>query len=274
MPAWEREPGELPSPTFVPVGAAHAALAGTFVFPSQLLERMQIGRERCPHRAGPVEQTVTPWASALEPPPAIASNSSFLGQLPLGGIGHRQPTLQKATESSSFERKSLLLPVSSPQSSAAAQKITDQHNVKLVLVPLDRLLAFDDAFQTQHGDIMVMEARGRDVLFLFWKGPQPGHLVNEVHRRAIFEINDCVRGGRRAKFSREILHSHVFAWRKIDPDVHVHCVRHHTLRDGGGHPDQRVLDALGFDGFQKPDERRFRSNMSHRSCGVAARPSA
>lgn len=32
MSAWEREHGELPPPTFVPVGAAQAVLAGTFVF--------------------------------------------------------------------------------------------------------------------------------------------------------------------------------------------------------------------------------------------------
>lgn len=122
--------------------------------------------------------------------------------------------------------------------------------MQMVLFPTNSSLASAYAFELEHRYEAAMQRQADGVLHLSREGLESRYFVNEVYRRSIFQIYDCVGGERGSDLLSNSLDYHVPTSGQIDPKVHVESRSHHALRNGSGHPDQDELDAFLLKGRQ------------------------
>ena len=141
-------------------------------------------------------------------------------------------------------------PDASMQSALTAQEIVDQTDVQFVFVASNGCLTPLDSFELEHGHLVVMKLHEDYVLVFSRETTQPGHLINEIHRRSVFEVHNGIGRHCRSQLGREVQYPDILTTGQVDPQVHIQGRCHDPLGDGSRHSDQCVTDAFRFKGFQ------------------------
>ncbi len=119
-----------------------------------------------------------------------------------------------------------------------------------ILVTSKDLFAVLDPLKAQDPQVPAVEPSRFGSTQFGFEGIEPCDLADEVHRPAVLEVDDRICGNDGPGLSGDILHVHVLARRKIDPDIDIQGAAHHPLSDGCRHADDQVADTLCFKGFQ------------------------